>query len=211
MISLLKKDLLLIAKSLNVFMVLPLILVLITTSSNPNYMVLMAPLVISIVSATELNIITDLDEKASWEHTLSYLPLTPHQIAGSRYLLFGFLTIFSLVLSLVVSSIICLVVAVPYDFMIMGLVLGFSMTIIYGSILIPVLYRFGISKSIYVLFSILGVGLLAFFILHSWGVDILGIIRGVDLLIGWISLGIALLGIMVASFLCSVQFVSRYE
>jgi hypothetical protein len=151
MIGLMKKDILLITKSISYIYLIVIIIPIIPIIENPNYLMMIASLIISLLFALQTIQTLSLDETVNWDRTVLALPITIKEQISSKYII-------SIGLSLISSIIIALIGLITYNIVHTTLltiffyvILGFCFGILYNSIIIPAAIKFGAEKCRFVL------------------------------------------------------------
>ncbi|WP_164473188.1 ABC-2 transporter permease [Clostridium sp. E02] len=145
MIGLLKKDMLLIVKSLSPIYFIAIMPPLMVSLNNPNYSIFIILTVFDFLVAMQIQTTMEWDERTHWKNTLMSMPIRAEAAAFSKYLLAFVLASFAGVVHGIVSIIILKKLSAFY------IVMAFVVIIIYNALIIPVSFAFGTNKSKYFL------------------------------------------------------------
>lgn len=114
-----------------------------------------------------------LDEVANWDRYALTMPVSRRDLVRSKFILMIVLTLFGMAFSLVLTAVAVLVLPDFYAgsiglFTIMAVI--FALSPLYGSIILPVYYKFGIDRMRYImiaLMAIIGAMIVGFFMVFE--------------------------------------------
>lgn len=166
MIGLLKKDMLLIVKSLSPIYFIAIMPPLMVSLNNPNYSIFIILTVFDFLVAMQIQTTMEWDERTHWKNTLMSMPIRAEVAAFSKYLLAFVLASFAGVVHGIVSIIILKKLSAFY------IVMAFVVIIIYNALIIPVSFAFGTNKSKYFLIFFVTIPTFLAFLFQKFNINI---------------------------------------
>ncbi|MCM3699470.1 ABC-2 transporter permease [Paenibacillus macerans] len=152
MIGLIKKDFMLIVKSISPVYLIAVAAPSFVVTQNPQYFLPILTLVIAFMFAVQVTTTMSLDENVKWRKSVTAMPITPFQEAASKYVLTLLLAIMSSLIVLVIGITIgATLFSLDIDTIIMYTFFCFSISLLYNTIVIPAAYKYGTAKSRYFL------------------------------------------------------------
>ncbi|HBN81709.1 MAG TPA: hypothetical protein DD433_10085 [Ruminococcaceae bacterium] len=153
MSGLIKKDLIVMKRKFKPIQLLIILVVILPLSQNPQYALiiisLMVPFLLSILVSSSFG----YDQISKWEEYAVALPLPPKKIVASKYILCLISLIISLFIVVLAFFLLRLFEVTNSGNLAMAIVVSTLFTIIYHSLMIPVIYKFGIETSHTVLYA----------------------------------------------------------
>lgn len=153
LITLIKKDFILLQRSLTPALVFPIFMALIAAYVNEQFFMLLLTMILSAYLPSFIIQVLTLDENTRWDKYVLSLPVKPEIEACARYVLLLILSLCSVLLIFVIGSAARMTGFVPITGNVMriaclyGLIYGLLM----GDIAIPIMYRFGAVNGRYVI------------------------------------------------------------
>ena len=170
--GLLIKDFLLIKKSLSFVYIFPLLVILVCGGANIVYLLPMLAMIIPVFFGFFVNNTLYSDDVSQWGRYAKALPLSLNTTVLEKYLL-GLISIFcGTVLAFAVCSILAIITTVEFGYVYLLVYLGFFMSLTYISVLIPSVYKFGVSKGPVVFIGLISMMIVVPFALDGFNVSI---------------------------------------
>lgn len=149
MLGLIKKDILLIIKSISPAYIIAIAAPSVAAFSNRQYFMFVLSITFSFLLAMQVSTTMSLDETVKWRRNVTAMPLTSADEVESKAvitILLGFLSVSFIFLLGIVGSFILKISIVEIE---MYCGLGFFLVIIYNAIVIPASYKWGVSTGRY--------------------------------------------------------------
>jgi len=153
LITLIKKDFILLQRSLTPALLFPIFFALIAAyASEELFMLLMTMILSAYLPSFVIQILT-LDENTKWDKYILSLPVKPKTEACARYILLLFLSLFSVFLIFVIGSAVRIsgLVSVSDGMLSAACLYALIYGLLMGDAAIPVMYRFGAVNGRYVI------------------------------------------------------------
>lgn len=146
MLGLIRKDFLLLGKTISWLYFFSIVVFTFSCFQNPELLAMLLSVAV-FFSASNLSVSTlVLDYQYKWEITVRSLPVKPQEVVLSKYISILILTVFALVLVFILEMVLAIVFSLSSITITFALVIGLSSTLLFCSVLLPVLYRYGTVK-----------------------------------------------------------------
>jgi hypothetical protein len=206
MLGLIAKDLILIKKKLSVLYVIPIVIIVVATSQNILLMLGILPFAFILIAALQPIQCFEYDENSDWNEALKTLPCSNLEIVGSKYILLAVFLVGATVVMAVVVAVAGMFVETGLSNLFLFCLLGLFASSFYAAIVIPSIYRFGFTKSRYILFIVVALFTAVPLVLQFLNLDTMVILASGNLLnMLNILLGPATILILIASFFASLR------
>ncbi len=155
LITLIKKDLLLLRRSLTPAATMPIFISVIVAFVNPEFFMMLLVLILGAFFPALLIQVMTLDESTRWKQFMRSLPVKPQIEAISRFVLLLMLSVLSAALIMALgflastAGLVQITGQYLFFFSLYGLIYGLLM----GDVAIPVMYRFGAVNGKYVIMA----------------------------------------------------------
>lgn len=172
LITLIKKDLILLIRSLTPASIIPIFISLFVAFINPEFFMMLLTIILSVFFPSFIIQILTIDETTRWRQFSRSLPVKPHIEALSRYVFLFMLSALSAILIPAIgflasaAGLIQISGAYLLLFSLYGLVYGLLM----GDVAIPVMYRFGSINGKYIMMAFTFIPIIAGLYLATAGV-----------------------------------------
>ena len=213
MIGLLIKDIILTRRTWSFVYLFPVVMVtvlgFITSPQNPAFAMLMVAVAVATIFAFQVSMTFSFDESVKWERMVAAMPVSGIDLVVSKYLLAIVLSGLSLVVCVALGLLITVFTSMSplqvVEFSLIGLAFG----LLYDAVLLPIVFKFGVSKSKYVLMALIYGFVLVPLLLNQFGLsfDYLGLLENISVL-GLVALGVVVI-FCVSFALSSAIAVSR--
>lgn len=166
--GLLIKDLLNLKKNFStVIIMIALYFLFAFKSGDPSILVGMIVLLFTTMSITSIS----YDDLAKWDKFALAMPLSRKKIIYSKYILAIVLSLFGVVISTAIGYLIILLKGkISISAFLMTSYLIFSISIIFSSIILPLIFKFGVEKSRLMMMAVLAIPMVIVYILSELGV-----------------------------------------
>lgn len=168
--GLILKDLYLVLKTISWVYLFPIAIIIICSGSNITFLMPMIAMIIPLFFGFFISNTLHEDEKSNWDRYSGALPLSNNTRAASKYIIGGFLLICGGFLSLIVFSVLSFVFSISIEYTLILVLLGVVMSVAYISILIPAVYKYGVSKG-----PVIFIGLISLMVIIPIGLSSFGI------------------------------------
>ncbi|MGO5073153.1 ABC-2 transporter permease [Clostridium sporogenes] len=173
MYGLIKKDLLLILRSLGPIHAITLIVPLFVALKNKQYFIQIFILITALLFALEVTDTMQSDENVNWQKNVNAMPISLFQEAMSKYILTIILAIISSIISFTLGIIIRFYfLDITISTIIEFTFLGFIIVLVYNSIIIPASYKYGTTKSRYIIMLFMLSPVVVNFLMDSLNINI---------------------------------------
>lgn len=155
MIGLLKKDLLVIKRNFKPMQLLIILVCIIPLTQNPQFALpIFGSIVVFFFSTTAISIFS-YDESARWDRYEPALPFKRKKLVGEKYILSIIFILSSTFISLLVSFLMTVYASIPIYQMLNATLISFLISLVYFSIMLPAIYKFGIELGRNILYVII--------------------------------------------------------
>jgi hypothetical protein len=144
--GLIKKDVLLLKKTVSWQYLLPIVIFAVSCFHNPSLLAMLLAIGVFFIMNTLAVSTLTLDFQYKWEVTVRSLPLDPKQVIGSKYLFVLLMTIGSLIAVAAIEVVLSMTLGVSWETGFLAVTVALSSTLLYSAVLLPVLYRYGLVK-----------------------------------------------------------------
>jgi|GEM_PF-322442 len=173
MIGLIKKDLLLILKSISATYIFGIVMPFFVVTQNPQFFTPILTLVISFLFAMQVTMTISLDENVRWRKYVTAMPIPAFYEAASKYIVTLLLAILSSLIVLVLENTIGRnLLAVNTNTIIVYTFLCFTIVLLYNAIAIPVSYKYGTARSRYIIMAFMAIPISIPYILEIFSLNI---------------------------------------
>lgn len=163
-------DLVIMRESVTWSYLFPIVVVGIAGIGNPRMLLTGMPMVILFLSNSLVMCLFSREEASGWRIALRSLPVTAFDTVVSRF----FVAAATLLATCAVTGLVGLVAAaiagVEFDCVLIGSMVGFWLIMAYDSFLFPFFYRFGSGKANIATMTLVGMMILAMYLMQQWGV-----------------------------------------
>ncbi|WP_312354856.1 ABC-2 transporter permease [Aminipila sp.] len=201
--GLLWKDYYLITKNLQPIILLSLFPPIFVAMQNAALLMPILSIIIPLLFASQLSTTMGHDESAKWRKNITAMPVSPLVEAGSKYILLLFLSLISIIIFSGIGLIAYSLNLVPFQVILLYLVLSLFYSLFYGLIIIPASYKYGTSNSKYffMLFVFIPTFLPVIFNMLNIKVDLTKMLSVSPVVLALIILFIVLLSCVISLYL----------
>lgn len=198
--GLILKDIYLVLKSISWVYLFPIAIIIVCAGSNITFLLPIISMIIPIFFGFFVNNTLYADEQSHWNRYSRALPLSISTVVTSKYVLGGLLLLCGSFFSLIVCVILAILGSIPLKYALSLVLLGLMLSIVYVSVLIPAVYKFGISKG-----PVIFIGLISILVVIPIGLNSLGINIDTEALLSNIQL-ISVLAVIGSAAIVLISF-----
>ena len=208
MTGLLKKEFYLIIKNLNISILIGLIPPLFVGILNINYFLIILTMTIPMLFVSMCFSAFMLDEAVKWRYYITTLPIKRKTEVGSKYILLIILCLMSALLLILTTYLLNLIYS--YKFTLLYAFAGFTYSLLYGLICIPVSYKFGTANSKYFFMLFITIPIAVILVLDKFNIKLdLSLFLNLNNIIKIIIFIIFTVLLVYASFAVSVNILNN--
>lgn len=174
MTGLLKKDFLLIFKNFSMAYIIGILPPVMVTLTNPAYALFTLSAIVVFLFAVQVSTTLELDEKVHWKKIVMSMPISAAEIAISKYILTFILASLAGVIVILITVIYTETMTVIYGLM------AWLLILLYNSLVIPVTYRFGTSKSRYFVIFFVSIPIMLAYVFKIFDIQIGDLLLALD-------------------------------
>lgn len=172
LITLIKKDLTLLIRSLTPASIIPIFISLFVAFVNPEFFMMLLTIILSVFFPSFIIQILTIDENTRWRQFARSLPVKPHIEAISRYVLLFMLSALSAILIPAIGFVASVagLIQISGQYLSMFSMYGLVYGLLMGDVAIPVMYRFGSVNGKYIMMAFTFIPIIAGLYIATSGV-----------------------------------------
>lgn len=144
--GLIKKDVLLMRKSFGWIYLFPVIVILLGTSGNPQFlMILLSVGAYYVGNALAIGTL-GTDSKYNWDDAVKSLPVTSTEVILSKYILQYIPMLIITPALLIVVIVLNVFFGLSTGMLLLSLLAGLCLTLVYNAVVFPIVFKFGVDK-----------------------------------------------------------------
>lgn len=172
MLGLLKKDLLLIIRTISPIYLVTFLVVIFPIIQNPSFLMPIISLMVGLLFAMQVLSTMSLDEVVKWEKNLTAMPISVRDEVVSKYIFAILLSVFSLIIVSIIGRIAIMFLPISKLVLLFYIILSFVIGLIYNAIVIPSAFKYGSANCKYVLFVFVSLPTIVAFIAKTLKIEI---------------------------------------